>query len=275
MFSYFFNHKGHLLEHAAFIFVVVDGKHEKDFIKFARCKGRFEGGKCSHREEVSVTNVIVDNAHCISEPHLLSVLSPVSFRHLTLIGDVNQFPPRIDSGSLRAQPDITKRLSLSSRIVNGMRSAPRQGAVEDEEEDPLRLHRLNTRMRFQHPLLLRLQRVLLGLVGSNFETNSLTADSKLTPFHVFRVSNEPPADSLDVHQWSEVWTKVESRLRSVVCGVALLFKTLMEFDNELRVHVVVTSEALNNALTASPKMKAAHVELSSEIQVLYWTVTRT
>lgn len=241
------------------IYLIVDGENEKDFIKFARCKGRFDGEKCIHRSGINVTNVLVDNAHCISEPHLLSVLSVVSFRHLTLIGDVNQFSPKIDSGSLRAQSGIKGRFSLFSRIVNGGRN--------DDDDDPIRLHRLSERKRFQHPTLFQLQRKLLGIVGTNFESNSVRTSSNLTPFHVFRVSNAPPAESLGVHQWSEVWTKSEARLRGVVCGVVLLFKTLVEAGLDLKVHVVVTSEALKNALTDSPKMKYAHVESSSEIQV--------
>ena len=61
-----------MLEHSDFIYLVANGEMERDFIKFGRCKGRFNGKSCKHKLGVRVSNVIIDQAHNILEPDLMA-----------------------------------------------------------------------------------------------------------------------------------------------------------------------------------------------------------
>ena len=58
--------------HSDFVYLVVNGEAERDFLKFGRCKGRFNGAKCHHQIGVKVANVVVDHANAILENHLMA-----------------------------------------------------------------------------------------------------------------------------------------------------------------------------------------------------------
>ena len=58
-----------------------------------------------------------------------------------------------------------------------------------------------------------------------------SSSASFSPFHVFRLPTDPPADSLSVDPWSDCWTKIpDARIRGVVCGVALLIRALKNAD---------------------------------------------
>ena len=205
--------------------------------------------------------------HTALSPHT-SVLSVLDFSRLLLIGDVNQSMPKLTSSSVKSQSGVNSRLSLFSRVVNGIGSGGGQGV-----HDPLRFHRLSLGMRFENPLLLQLQLKLLGIVGSPFAQaeaarrqiapSSSFHSSSFAPFYVFRLPTDPPSDFLAQDPWSACWTKITNlEIRGLVCGVALLLRTLRNYETSQKrncaskINIIVASqdEELRDALARDHKI---------------------